>query len=299
MVSDSRPTPIAPPGWRPRDEDLDFFGLTHPGKVRKENQDHFLFSTIHKAMRVGGTSLPNPELLEMPSQRLASFGMVADGVGGHAGGEEASRAALEAIVEYLVHATNCFFTTDSSDQAIFLEALTTGAEKSREAVIGRAQASGDVRGMATTLTAVMVTWPHLFLLQVGDSRCYRFRNGELTQLSRDQTMAQDLIDMGVLPAERAAATQFANVLSSSIGGQSYRPVVTTHDVQPGEILLLCTDGLTKHVSKEQIVARLANLTSSEQVARDLVADALAGGGSDNVTVVVLRSVVPPSASPAP
>ena len=297
MVSDPRPTPIAPPGGRPRDEDLDFFGLTHPGKVRKENQDHFLFSTIHKAMRVGGTSLPNPELLEMPSQRLASFGMVADGVGGHAGGEQASRAALEAIAEYLAHATSCFFTTDPDDQEVFLEALKQGAEKSREAVIGRAKASGDVRGMATTLTAAMFKWPNLYLLQVGDSRCYRFRRGELTQLSRDQTMAQDLVDMGVLPAERAASTQFANVLSSSIGGQSYKPEVSKNTIEADDVMLLCTDGLTKHVSPDRIAERLGHLTSSEQACRDLVADALAGGGSDNVTVVVLRSVAPTQPSP--
>lgn len=293
-MSDLEPASSAPPGWRPRDEDLDFFGLTHPGKVRKENQDHFLFSTIHKAMRVGGTSLPNREQLEMPSQRLASFGMVADGVGGHAGGEQASRAALEAIATYLAHATNCFFTTDPDNQAVFLEALTAGAEKSRDAVIEQAKASGDARGMATTLTAAMVTWPHLYLLQVGDSRCYQFRHGVLTQLSRDQTMAQDMVDMGILPAERAANTQFANVLSSSIGGQSYRPVVTTHNVEPGEVLLLCTDGLTKHVSQERIAERLGQLTSSEQACRALVDDALAGGGTDNVTVVILRSVVPGS-----
>ena len=291
-MSDSRLKPAAPPGWRPRDEDLDFFGQTDVGRARKENQDHFLFSTLHKTMRVGGTSLPNPELLEMPSQRLASFGMVADGVGGHAGGEQASRAALEAIAEYLAHATQCFYAADPNDQEHFLAALNEVAEQSRQAVIGRAKASGDGRGMATTLTAVMVTWPNLYLLQVGDSRCYRFRRGELAQLSRDQTMAQDLVDMGVLPAERAASTQFANVLSSSIGGQSYQPAVSTTVIEPGDVIMLCTDGLTKHVSREQIAERLGHLTSSEQACRDLVADALAGGGSDTVTVVVLRSVVP-------
>src|ERR1043165_2310240 len=85
-------TPMPP---KPPDEDLDFFGITHPGLVRKENQDHFLITTLHKTMRVRTTSLPNPELLEMPSQRLASVCMVADGVGGHAGGEAASPSAGE------------------------------------------------------------------------------------------------------------------------------------------------------------------------------------------------------------
>src|ERR1051325_3569670 len=83
-------TPMPP---KPRDEDLDFFGLTHQGKVRKDNQDHFLISTLHKTIRVHSTSLPNPELLELPSQRLASFSMVADGVGGPAGGGGGGRGA--------------------------------------------------------------------------------------------------------------------------------------------------------------------------------------------------------------
>ena len=134
-------------------------------------------------------------------------------------------------------------------------------------------------------------------MSVGDSRCYRFRRGELTQLSRDQTMAQDLVDLGVLPAERAASTQFANVLSSSIGGQSYKPEVSKNTIEADDVMLLCTDGLTKHVSPDRIAERLGHLTSSEQACRDLVADALAGGGSDNVTVVVLRSVAPTQPSP--
>jgi protein phosphatase len=92
-VVERSPKSSMPP--KPRDEELDFFGLTHPGLVRKENQDHFLLCTLHKTIQVRSTSLPNPELLEFKSQRLASFSIVADGVGGRTGGEEASRAALE------------------------------------------------------------------------------------------------------------------------------------------------------------------------------------------------------------
>jgi len=281
-----------PPNWRPRDEDLDFFGLTHQGLVRKDNQDHFLFATLHKTMRVRGTSLPNPELLEVPSQRLASFALVADGVGGRADGEVASRAAVEAITEYLAQTTGCFYASDPADESAFLAALKDGAEASQRAVIERAHRSGDPRGMATTLTAVMVTWPNLYLLQVGDSRCYLFRAGKLEQLTRDQTMAQELVDMGLLSEDKAPKSQFAHVLSSSIGGQTYRPEVSRTRMEPGDILVLCTDGLTKHVSSERVIERLKSLRSSEEACRQLVDDALAGGGTDNVTVVVLRAVVP-------
>ncbi|HEX9893453.1 MAG TPA: protein phosphatase 2C domain-containing protein [Gemmatimonadales bacterium] len=285
------PPADAPPGPKPRDEDLDFFGLTHPGRVRKENQDHFLYCTLHKTMRVWGTSLPNPELLELPSQRLASFGLVADGVGGRAGGETASRAALEAIATYVTHTMQAFYTGDSRNQDLFLTQLTDGARRTHDAVVARARESGEPQGPATTLTAMIAIWPNLFVLHVGDSRCYRFRDGVIQQLTRDQTMAQDLVDSGVLPADRARKSPFAHVLSSSLGGQTTEPVVTKSDLRLGDVIVMCTDGLTKHVSDERIAERLRTLQTSEQACRDLVEEALEAGGSDNVTVLVLRAIV--------
>src|SRR5512132_3521437 len=137
--------PISP---KPRDEDLDFFGLTDRGLVRKENQDHFLVTTLHKTMRVHVTSLPNPELLEIPSQRIASVGMVYDGVGGHAGGEAASRSAVEAIAGYVTHTMQCFFTGEHGDPEEFLVSLRDAASRSHELIASRAKESGDRKGMA-------------------------------------------------------------------------------------------------------------------------------------------------------
>ena len=279
--------PVPP---KPRDEDLDFFGITHPGLVRKENQDHFLVTTLHKVMRVHVTSLPNPELLEIPSQRIASLGMVCDGVGGHAGGEAASRSAVEAIAGYVTHTMQCFFTGEHGDSEEFLVSLRDAASRSHELIASRAKESGDRKGMATTLTMFIAVWPVLYVLQVGDSRCYLLRGEELKQLTRDQTMAQDLLDSGVLSPEQAARSPYANVLSSSLGGAAWVPEVSRYELKPGDKMLLCTDGLTKHVSDEQILRRMLGLTSSEQAARALLQDALDGGGSDNITVLVLRTI---------
>jgi len=290
VTASGGPNPATSGTGRPRDEDLDFFGVTHPGLVRRDNQDHFLYSTLHKTMRVKGTSLPNPELLEMPSQRIASFGMVADGVGGREGGEVASRSAVEAIAMYLTNTLQTFYTVDYVDETAFLAALRDGASAAHQTVMARANETGDGEGIATTLTALMAIWPALYILQVGDSRCYRFRDGVLEQLTRDQTMAQELVDLGVLPPERAGHSRFAHVLSSSIGGHASRPVVTMTDLRSSDVLMLCTDGLTKHVTHEQMTERLRTLSSSEQVARQLVDDALADGGSDNVTVVIHRAL---------
>ena len=272
---------------RPRDEDLDFFGVTHAGLVRKDNQDQFLFCTVHRTIKLGGTSLPNPELLELRSRRLASIAMVADGVGGRAGGDVASRAAVEAIVEYSIHSIHSFFGA-TDNEAAFIESLRSGAQVCHEAVLAQARESEEGK-MATTLTMMVAVWPRLYVLQVGDSRCYLFRKGRLMRLTRDQTMAQALVDPGVLPPDRVEKSPFANTLASSIGGRTTSPEVTTCDVEATDITLLCTDGLTKHVSEERIIERLTNLESSEQACRALVDDALAGGGSDNITVVVLRA----------
>lgn len=273
---------------------MDFFGLTHQGRLRKDNQDHFLFGTLHKTMQVRGTSLPNGKLLELPSQRLASFGMVADGVGGRAGGETASRTAVEAIASYMTQTVESFYTGNPRDEEAFLGSLERAARRGHEAVQARAQASGDDRGVATTFTMMIAVWPSLYLLHVGDSRCYRYREGSVQQLTRDQTMAQDLVDSGVLPPERAAESRFAHILSSSLGGQATRPEVSRTSLQPGDVILLCTDGLTKHVSDERITARLQHLDSSEQACRALVDDALEDGGTDNVTVLVLRAIHSPA-----
>jgi protein phosphatase len=274
---------------KPRDEELDFFGLTHPGLVRKDNQDHYLVSTLHKTARVRATSLPNPELFELPSQRIASFGMVADGVGGHMGGETASRAAIEAIAGYVKETMNAFYAADESDGTAFFTALEEAAATSHQAVIDRAQASGESPG-ATTLTLFVAVWPQLYVLHVGDSRLYLYRHGALERLTRDQTMAQDLVDSGVLAKEQAARSPLAHVLTSAIGGSQTTPDVSRIELRRGDVLLLCTDGLTKHLTDDNIAERLRTMSSSEQAARALVDDALAGGGSDNVTVLVIGGV---------
>lgn len=281
--------PPASQGTQPRDADIDVFGLTHRGKVRTENQDHFLVCFLHKTLTVRATSLPNPELLEMPSERLAAFAMVADGVGGHDGGEEASRAAVEAVAMYAAHTMECYYAGDPGKESAFLASLQDAAQACHATVLARAGAAGG--RMATTLTLAFNVFPRLYLLQVGDSRCYRLRGDALTLLTRDQTLAQALVDRGVLPADRATRSPYSNVLASAIGGE-VQPVVTRHDTEPADTILLCTDGLTKHVTDERIRERLLAMRSAEQVCGALMEDALEGGGTDNITVVVGRSVQP-------
>ncbi len=276
-------------GRKPVDDQVDFYGLTHPGKVRKENQDHFLVSSLHKRMDVHLTSLPDTGRLYGEAERLAFLAMVADGVGGGPGGEAASRLAVEAVSQYAAESMDCYYTADPRDDQAFTQALADAALSCHDDVRRRAGAESG-KGMATTLTLMLFVWPRAYLLQVGDSRYYLLRDGELTQISRDQTLAQVLVDDGVFSRTEASKSPLSNVLSSAIGGSETTPVVTGIDQDWNYVHLLCSDGLTKHVSDERIAERLRGMTSAKQVCEDLLQDALDGGGSDNITVIVFRAL---------
>jgi protein phosphatase len=278
----------APPDRKPRDDEIDVFGLTHPGKVRKDNQDHFLVCALHKSATVQHSSLPL-EHLTPGSQRVALLMMVADGVGGGHRGEEASRLALEGVTRYVTRCMACYYGA-SEDDSEFSAALQEVAGQCHAELVRRGEEDPDYRGMATTLTLYLGHWPRAFLLQVGDSRCYLLRGDELTQISRDQTMAQELIDMGVMRPADTAGTRFERTLSSSIGGHQTAPVVSKFDLTWDTVVLLCSDGLTRLVPDERIRERLRTMTSSRQVCEALLEDALAAGGSDNITIVVRRAV---------
>ncbi|HET7425535.1 MAG TPA: protein phosphatase 2C domain-containing protein, partial [Gemmatimonadales bacterium] len=263
-------------------------GLTHPGRVRSDNQDHFLVCALRKQLVVQHTSLAAANELLEGSERVALLMMVADGVGGGNKGEVASRSALEAVSRYVSRSMHCYYAADAAHE--FTEALQEAALRCHEELIRRGAEESEFQGMATTLTLYLGHWPKAHLLQVGDSRCYLLRGDELTQITRDQTMAQELIDLGVLTRADATGTRFEHTLSSSIGGRQTAPVVTEVDLTWDTVVLLCSDGLTRHVTDERIRERLRTMTSARQVCEDLVQDALDGGGSDNITVVVRRAV---------
>ena len=283
----------APPGAvdrKPFDDEIDVYGLTHAGRVRPDNQDHFLICALRKQMVVHRTSLPDTEHLMAGPERLAFLAMVADGVGGGARGEEASRIALEAVTQYVSGTMRSYYAAGSADDVEFYEALQEGALQCHAELRRRGEEDSEYQGMATTLTLYLGVWPRAFLLQVGDSRCYIYRNGELSQITRDQTMAQELIDLGVLTRADAAATRLARTLSSSLGGRQTDPVVSRFDMSWGTVVMLCSDGLTAHVSDDRIREQLRSMTSAKQVCEDLLREALEGGGSDNITIIVGRAL---------
>ena len=283
-------------GPKPRDDELDLFGLTHPGKVRKENQDHFLLGTIHQQVVIHGTSLPDADQMPLRSQRLATIMLVADGVGGGIAGAEASRLAVKEIASYITSAVECYHARGRGAEKEFFEALKTAAMTAHDAVKTESAARAEtdpragVRSMATTATLGLAVWPWLYVLQLGDSRCYYYWDGHLKQVTRDQTIAQDLVDQGAMPASSLETSPLSHVLASAIGAQKAMPVVSRLNIQNrGCIILLCSDGLTKHVSDEEIAEQCAKMGNCEQLCRVLLDMALERGGSDNISIVAGRA----------
>ena len=161
-------TPVAP--RKPLDDELDRYGLSHQGNVRRENQDHFLMASFHKRVHVQFSNVRNiPDLIPTEEQRLAYLAMVADGVGGGVGGAEASAVALEAAMQYVDSAIATYYGT-RHDANEFGALLQAAALRAHESVIARRNERG-IRGtMATTLTLYIGVWPVYYVLQVGDSR---------------------------------------------------------------------------------------------------------------------------------
>jgi protein phosphatase len=141
--------------------------------------------------------------------------------------------------------------------------------------------------MGTTLTMAWVVWPTVYLVHVGDSRAYLFREGTLKLLSHDQTLAQALADNGVIDPSEVEHHRFSHVLVSALGCTSnMEPLYGRHELQPNDKLLICTDGLTKYVVDQEIAAILAEQSTAKVACDRLVDSAILAGGADNITVVL-------------
>jgi protein phosphatase len=275
-------------GDKPRDSELDLFGLTHPGKVRRDNQDHFLVATVHQQVAIHGTSIPYPDRLPLRGERLATIVLVADGVGGGPAGGEASRLAVETITQYVSSTMRCFHTMEDFREEEFYEALRAATREAHTAVLTEAAEQGH-RKMASTLTLALAVWPWLYVTQVGDSRCYLYHDGALEQLTRDQTLAQALVDQGAIAPEKLSDSPFRSVLTRAIGGEEAMPEVSRLALSRGAVLFLCTDGLTNYVSNKELEKEIRDMRSSEHLCRNLLDIALERGGGDNITIIAGRA----------
>ena len=195
------------PDRKPRDDEIDVYGLTHPGKVRTENQDHFLICALRKQMvgpadqpagarePHGGEPAPGAPHDGRRRRRRRRQGCRGQPARARGGEPVRARAACTATMP------------PAADDREFSEALEAAADQCHAELVARGQENPEYPGMATTLTLYLGVWPRAYLLQVGDSRCYLLASGELLQITRDQTMAQELIDLGVLRRTDAGAAK--------------------------------------------------------------------------------------------
>ncbi len=259
---------------KPLDGELDTFGLTHPGKVQRLNQDHFLIGTVRRELYLHLTSLIDGSRLPHGGQRRAMMGLIADGFGRGSWGEEASRLAVEVVAQYLVHNVGSYNVAEEAAERSLVDALADLANQCHANVEQKARENPSGHGMEAGLLLWVGVWPRAYLLHFGDSRCYVLRRGQLFRSPQD------------VGPDRPA------VSSVPVGGRTSAVIARMIQIN-GDVGLLCSKGLTAHISDERIRDRLATMTSAKQVCEDLLQDALDDGGTDNITVIVGR-VRPPA-----
>jgi protein phosphatase len=236
---------------------------TDLGRVRENNEDKFEFFV--------------PE----DPAKLASRGqvfLVCDGMGGHAAGQIASELACKTFIDvYLSH--------PAGDPEA---AMTAGVVAANRFVTDVGRAVPARKGMGTTLSGLILLQEKAYTVQVGDSRIYRLRNGELLMLTQDHTWVDEAIRAGMLTPAEAETHPYKHVLTRAIGTEGeVRPDITSDEIQVGDIYLLCSDGLINHVPDDAIGEVLRTKAPAE-AAWSLVGHALQGGGSDNTTVLIVR-----------
>lgn len=269
---------------------MDCHGLSDRGKAREVNEDQFLIADLNKSMRVHQTSLGIEDQTRLFGGSQGKVLLVADGMGGHAGGERASTLAVDAVTTYLLNNMRWLFRLHEDPQDDFLDDLKSALDQCQSRVSAEAERTPQRKGMGTTLTMAYVVWPRLYVVHVGDSRCYLLRKSELKQITTDHTVAERYVEAGAMEPEEAETSRWSDVLWNVVGGDSDEllPEVHKAELQIGDTLLLCTDGLNKHVPDGQIAQSLDADSDAERTCCRLVEVANDAGGTDNVTVVVAR-----------
>jgi len=269
---------------------MDCSGLTDIGRVRQTNEDQFLIADLNKSLLVRQTSLSHDDHTRLFGGSQGALLLVADGMGGHSAGKQASALAVQTLEHYFLNIMPWFFRLEQDQESDLKEELKSAMESCQRSIEAAAQARQEQRGMGTTLTMAFLLWPRLYVVHVGDSRCYLFRPPRLERITKDQTMAQQLVDHGVLAPEEAPQSRWSHVLWSCLGGNSRHLSIEVYKatVAVGDTLLLCTDGLSGKLRDEELLRVLQQGSSAEQTCRQLVDAANNAGGSDNITVVVAR-----------
>jgi serine/threonine protein phosphatase PrpC len=264
------------------------YGLTDRGLVRDANEDQFLIAELSKAMRVWQTSLPEPKVQR--GEERAHLFLVADGMGGHQAGDRASALAVAAIEYFTLNTFRWFFEPDHAGAQKVLEQFQRAVKVADAQVVEQAAADPKLKGMGTTITMAFHLGTKVCLVHAGDSRAYLHRDGVLQQMTEDHTLVAELVRQGTVREQDVAAHPLRHVITNVVGGPEAGVSVEARafDVQAGDRLVLCSDGLSETMTHEQLADVLAAEVEPEGASRKLLALALEAGGRDNITGVVVR-----------
>lgn len=256
------------------------YGTTRTGLVRRSNEDHVLLD--RSILNHGNQRLEVPAVGDDSARRSGMLLAVADGIGGEAGGAIASRLAL-ATLERRFHAAD----RSPGDRRALIGALRVAAERANEAVLEAAEGEPRLARMGCTLTGVCLLADGYLVFNAGDSRVYRLRRGSLESLTRDDSMASLVVEAGAMTAEEAARSPIGHTLTNCLGSREFELRIQERRWRDGDQLLACSDGLYDMVSDERIRQILNREATLERRTERLVEEALANGGNDNVSIVLI------------
>ena len=260
---------------------ISVFARTDVGQHREHNEDAFLVADL---TRQNASLLPEVRDHELGPK--GSLLMVADGMGGAAAGEVASEMATDSVYEHL---TEHWITDKEDTPQQFAFRLREAVEGANTEIHEHAKQNPDRRGMGTTTTAVGILGDYLYLTQVGDSRAYLVRQGRTTQLTKDQSLMQRLVDAGELTEEEAEQSERKNIILQALGPDPRVRVDLTHqEIRKGDLVVVCSDGLSGQVSAEEIAAAVTENRDLVAACGALIDLANERGGPDNITAVIAR-----------
>jgi protein phosphatase len=280
---------------------VDVSARSHPGLVRPNNEDQFFVTKLTRSLETVLTSLPADDVPQRADE-VNYMMIVADGMGGHAAGEVASRMAISALVSLALEVPDWFFRADEEHAAEIERRARKVVQQIGSALVERGRQDAALQGMGSTLTGARSFGRDLLIAHVGDSRAYLLRERHLHRLTKDHTYAQLLVESGLLKAHDVERSRAHHILTNVLGGSDAHVDVDVDmlALQDRDRLLLCSDGLTDVVDDDTIAKTLAETQASSEACQRLLQLALDGGGPDNVTVVLAAYEFPaPAASQAP
>ena len=257
------------------------FGRTDVGRTREHNEDAFAVADLTR-----GNATLQPEVRTHVVGDRGTLFMVADGMGGAAAGEIASAMAIEVVMREVTEALS---GTEAPSEDDFASAIKKATAAANGQIHTFAQEHPEFRGMGTTATVAGLLGDTLFLAQVGDSRAYLVRNGVGRQITKDQSLMQKLIEAGEITEEEAEHSERRNIILQALGPEANIKVDLTHQqVRKGDILLLCSDGLSGQVRGEELAQIASEESDLVQACKRMIDRANENGGPDNITVIAAR-----------